>query len=462
MSTWKKLLLIICAICLPLSVMAFSGEITDHYGPRGVHPVTGKPAYHYGVDIGGHDIGTPYPSLTSGTVTTEDYQISDDGSGWGNYIEVQRDDGSGDILRYAHNSGFAVPVGTHVNEGDIIAYVGDTGGVTAPHIHVEYLTGGTEHVDPTSFVASKWNLTEGGEHVSGTDFIKAVYNRVTKKAEELLPAVDLDWSTYFQPSKVISTVGYSFLEECVKAFYRLQDVLVELFLLIIAIDLLVFLGMAIIKKHPADFPGLFERLFRYLFYMMIIKSWAWICTDVMIPSFEYIGSAFSGSTISANSFLAFDTLFTSLGSIVGNYTHMHISAMKITEFVKMLVPFILQNIIIWVILGFAMLISVFVMYKVCMFYMVCVFGIIGVPFHMIPFFRPYSENVISSVLTMLIELIVIAFFFGLMLNYFSQMEPIKSQDLASLIAFTAIFIMYCLTIPRESQAAAKYFNHLLN
>ena len=83
-------------------------------------------------------------------------------------------------------------------------------------------------------------------------------------------------------------------------------------------------------------------------------------------------------------------------------------------------------------------------------------------FHMIPFFRPYSENVISSVLTMLIELIVIAFFFGLMLNYFSQMEPIKSQDLASLIAFTAIFIMYCLTIPRESQAAAKYFNHLLN
>ena len=65
----------------------------------------------------------------------------------------------------------------------------------------------------------------------------------------------------------------------------------------------------------------------------------------------------------ANSFLAFDTLFTSLGSIVGNYTHMHISAMKIAEFVKMLVPFILQNIIIWVILGFPMLISVFVMYQ---------------------------------------------------------------------------------------------------
>lgn len=62
MSTWKKLLLIICAICLPLSVMAFSGEITDHYGPRGVHPVTGKPAYHYGVDIGGHDIGTNFIS----------------------------------------------------------------------------------------------------------------------------------------------------------------------------------------------------------------------------------------------------------------------------------------------------------------------------------------------------------------------------------------------------------------
>lgn len=63
----------------------------------------------------------------------------------------------------------------------------------------------------------------------------------------------------------------------------------------------------------------------------------------MIPSFEYIGSAFSGSTISANSFLAFDTLFTSLGSIVGNYTHIHISAMKITEFVKLLVPFILTK-----------------------------------------------------------------------------------------------------------------------
>jgi murein DD-endopeptidase MepM/ murein hydrolase activator NlpD len=46
---------------------------------------------------------------------------------------------------YCHLSGFAVPDGTQVARGDLIAYVGSTGNSSGPHLHYEVWVGGTNH-----------------------------------------------------------------------------------------------------------------------------------------------------------------------------------------------------------------------------------------------------------------------------------------------------------------------------
>jgi len=50
---------------------------------------------------------------------------------------------------YGHMSRFArkIHVGSHVNQGDVIGYVGMTGLATGPHLHYEYLMNGV-HMNP--------------------------------------------------------------------------------------------------------------------------------------------------------------------------------------------------------------------------------------------------------------------------------------------------------------------------
>jgi hypothetical protein len=51
--------------------------------------------------------------------------------------------------KYAHLNDYATGIrkGTKVRQGQIIGYVGATGGATGPHLHYEFLVGGV-HKDP--------------------------------------------------------------------------------------------------------------------------------------------------------------------------------------------------------------------------------------------------------------------------------------------------------------------------
>jgi murein DD-endopeptidase MepM/ murein hydrolase activator NlpD len=104
------------------------GQVTGSFGER-IDPFNGEGAFHSGVDIGssyGHSIVAP----ADGVVT-----LTDTMGGYGKTIMLFH--GNGISTRYGHLSGFAVTVGQHVQRGDVIGYVGESGRSTGPHLHYE-------------------------------------------------------------------------------------------------------------------------------------------------------------------------------------------------------------------------------------------------------------------------------------------------------------------------------------
>jgi murein DD-endopeptidase MepM/ murein hydrolase activator NlpD len=74
--------------------------------------------------------GTPVMSPADGVVTKAGF-----GTGYGNLVEISH--GYGIRTIFAHNSRLNVKAGQRVKRGDVIAYVGDSGSSTGPHLHYE-------------------------------------------------------------------------------------------------------------------------------------------------------------------------------------------------------------------------------------------------------------------------------------------------------------------------------------
>lgn len=116
-------------------------------------------SFHAGIDIASAGIrNTPIVSFADGKVTisnsngtTFDSTLENMGQGYGWYVEI--DHGNGIKTRYAHLNKKGVPVGREVKAGDVVGYVGSTGGSTAPHIHFEIVMDG-EKMDPMPYIKS--------------------------------------------------------------------------------------------------------------------------------------------------------------------------------------------------------------------------------------------------------------------------------------------------------------------
>lgn len=104
------------------------GPLTSPFGMR-----WGR--MHQGQDIA-CGYGTAIHAAKAGTVV-----FAGQMSGYGNVVII--DHGGGFSTLYAHQSRMAVSQGQHVNQGDIIGYVGSTGHSTGPHLHFETRFGGT-------------------------------------------------------------------------------------------------------------------------------------------------------------------------------------------------------------------------------------------------------------------------------------------------------------------------------
>jgi murein DD-endopeptidase MepM/ murein hydrolase activator NlpD len=98
--------------------------------------------YHIGIDIG-VDPGTPVRATHSGEVIYAGWSDI----GYGNVVILQ----SGPyITYYAHNTSFNVRVGDLVGRNSIIAWSGNTGNSTGPHVHYETRINDIP-VDPLTF-----------------------------------------------------------------------------------------------------------------------------------------------------------------------------------------------------------------------------------------------------------------------------------------------------------------------
>jgi len=125
------------------SLWPVNGRILSFFGQR-QDPFSGEGAIHTGMDISAN-MGTPVHAAADGIV----YHAQYDG-GYGRMVVI--DHGNGMQTRYAHLSRFEVVPGQEVRRGEVIAFSGATGRVTAPHLHFEVRVGGSA-VNPYPYLS---------------------------------------------------------------------------------------------------------------------------------------------------------------------------------------------------------------------------------------------------------------------------------------------------------------------
>ena len=125
--------------------MPVGGGITSPCGYR-IHPIYGYWGLHDGTDFGG-GCGQPIVAAESGTVISSYWSDV-----YGNRLIVNHGvlAGAGVATIYNHASSYTVSTGTHVDRGEVIGYVGDTGWSTACHLHFTVMANGRA-VDPANY-----------------------------------------------------------------------------------------------------------------------------------------------------------------------------------------------------------------------------------------------------------------------------------------------------------------------
>jgi murein DD-endopeptidase MepM/ murein hydrolase activator NlpD len=124
------------------SLRPTKGWISSEFGYR-ISPFTGKRELHKGLDIANRH-GTPIIAPADGVVTYAKKR-------WlmGNMITI--DHGFGMVTRYGHLDKFKIKKGARVKRGDVIAFMGNTGRTTGPHLHYEVILNSVP-VDPKRYI----------------------------------------------------------------------------------------------------------------------------------------------------------------------------------------------------------------------------------------------------------------------------------------------------------------------
>ena len=102
---------------------------------------SGKLIYHRGIDIA-VPVGTPVLAVRKGRVV-----FAGERRGYGGTVIVEHD--NGDRTMYGHNSLVRVTTGELVESGTVVAFSGNTGRSTGPHVHFEQIPSGRPVIETT-------------------------------------------------------------------------------------------------------------------------------------------------------------------------------------------------------------------------------------------------------------------------------------------------------------------------
>ncbi|WP_175410784.1 peptidoglycan DD-metalloendopeptidase family protein [Streptomyces sp. TRM64462] len=116
-------------------------QLSARYGQAGINWMS----LHTGIDFP-VQYGTPVMAATDGTVRTQW------NSAYGNMVIVTAKDGT--ETWYCHLSSAKIRSGP-VKAGDVIAYSGNSGNSTGPHLHFEVRPGGGAAIDPEQWLRNK-------------------------------------------------------------------------------------------------------------------------------------------------------------------------------------------------------------------------------------------------------------------------------------------------------------------
>jgi murein DD-endopeptidase MepM/ murein hydrolase activator NlpD len=120
-------------------------KITQHFGYTAAAKTLYVSGHHSGTDFGAH-VGTSVMAAANGTVwATGDTDIACRGASYGKYVLLRHPNGLATL--YGHLSRIAVSPGDQVSVGDIIAYSGNTGYSTGPHLHFGVFVASATRVD---------------------------------------------------------------------------------------------------------------------------------------------------------------------------------------------------------------------------------------------------------------------------------------------------------------------------
>ncbi|MFI1730591.1 M23 family metallopeptidase [Streptomyces acidicola] len=115
--------------------------LSAYYGQSGINWMS----THTGIDFP-VSYGTPVMAAADGVMRTQW------NSAYGNMVILTAKDGT--EVWYCHLSTYKIPSGTEVKAGDVIAFSGNSGNSTGPHLHLEVRPGGGSAIDPLAWLRS--------------------------------------------------------------------------------------------------------------------------------------------------------------------------------------------------------------------------------------------------------------------------------------------------------------------
>jgi murein DD-endopeptidase MepM/ murein hydrolase activator NlpD len=161
------------------------GVLTSSFSIRRFHPVHGKYKAHTGIDYGAPK-GTPIFATANGTVIFSGWQ-----NGYGNLVILRHPNGY--KTYYGHCNTLIARKGDYIEQGQVLARVGETGIATGPHVHYEVRIN-NQPVDPNTVKAKKGKPVSADKLEAFKTLVQIrtdyMNNQLGRQKEEFIASLD--------------------------------------------------------------------------------------------------------------------------------------------------------------------------------------------------------------------------------------------------------------------------------